>query len=68
LISDEEINKILVNCPKRLLSFDHNIFERAMFEHNLFSISKVYENISFYSLEKFLKYDLDKVSKKIIFK
>ena len=40
---------------------ENNIFERALFEHNLFSLSRVYENISFDTLCKFLKGDIDKV-------
>lgn len=33
-----------------------------MYEHNIFSISRVYENISFDTLTKFLRCDIDRVN------
>jgi hypothetical protein len=64
LIYEDELEKMLEKCPPRLKSFitkENNIFERSIFEHNLLSLSQIYENISFTSLEKFLRYDIDKI-------
>jgi hypothetical protein len=63
LIKDEETNKILGLCPARLKNLiSGNVFERAIFEHNLISLSKVYENINFTTLERFLEMDIHKVN------
>ncbi len=37
------------------------MFEKAVFEHNLISLSKAYENINFETLAKFLKIDITKI-------
>jgi hypothetical protein len=55
----------MITCPTRILSISdkqsENVFEKAIFEHNLFSLSKVYENINFSSLKKHLNMDIEKV-------
>jgi hypothetical protein len=62
LIKEDELIKILSHCPAKLLNLNTgNSFERAIFEHNLISLSKVYENINFTTLEKFLEMNIDKV-------
>jgi hypothetical protein len=64
LIFEEDLNKLLSHLPTNLSSFAtsvNNLFEKAMYEHNIYSISRVYENISFSTLTKFLKCDIEKV-------
>ena len=64
MINEEEFTKFLTTCPPSLVAYtnkDNNIFERAIFEHNLISLSIVYENINFETLTKFLKFDIEKV-------
>lgn len=63
-IYDEDLNKLLSFLPSSLSSFnspENNLFEKAMYEHNIYSISRVYENIDFKTLTKFLRCDTAKV-------
>ena len=43
-------------CPETHKKFN---YEKAIFEHNLYSLSLVFDNISFNSAEKFLKMKID---------
>ena len=65
LIKTDELNTFLKNCPARLLKLSEgqvdDVFEKAIFEHNLYSLSKVYENISFKSLKRYFNMDIEKV-------
>jgi hypothetical protein len=64
LLFDEDLTKLLSFLPSSLAFFnapEHNLFEKAMYEHNIYSISRVYENIDFNTLTKFLKCDISKV-------
>ena len=45
-------------CPETHKKFD---YEKAIFEHNLYSLSRVFDNISFNSAEKFLKMDINNI-------
>ena len=61
---EEDLNKLLSVLPSTLSCFasaENNLFEKAMFEHNIYSISRVYENIEFTTLTKFLKCTTEKV-------
>ena len=61
---EEDLNKLLSVLPSTLSCFasaENNLFEKAMFEHNIYSISRVYENIDFTTLTKFLKCTTEKV-------
>ena len=47
---------------KQLPSTHKNInITKALFEHNIYSLSRVFKNISFNSLEKFLKMKMDDI-------
>lgn len=65
LVSNEQINLLVdQNAPKLYKTFaanENNLFEKAIFEHNLISLSKIYENISFKTLSGFLKFSEEKV-------
>ena len=64
-MKDEQFQNFMKGCPIQLLILSDessgNVFEKAIFEHNLFSLSKVYENIHFDSLKKHLNMEIDKV-------
>ena len=65
LLFEEDLNKLLSFLPSSLSTFactKNNLFEKAMYEHNIFYISRVYENIDYTTLTKFLKCDIEKVS------
>jgi hypothetical protein len=64
LVNENELTSFLENVPETLSSYaskDNNLFEKVIFEHNLYSLSRVYENVSFGTLEKFLNLDKDKI-------
>ena len=54
----DDIKGLMNNCPKEYAKFD---YERSIFQHNLFSLSRVFEAIKFDSLEKFLNMKIDKI-------
>lgn len=58
LIYEDDYQKISQHCPD---SHKNNNFEKAFFEHNLFSLSKVFSNISFDSAENFFKMKMEKI-------
>ena len=60
LVYIEDLNELLKICPKNYKNIN---FEKALFEHNIFSLSKVFENISFDSAEKFFKMKIDVILK-----
>ena len=52
----------LKTLMKQLPSTHKNInITKALFEHNIYSLSRVFKNISFNSLEKFLKMKMDDI-------
>ena len=52
----------LKSLMKQLPSTHKNInITKALFEHNIYSLSRVFKNISFNSLEKFLKMKMDDI-------
>ena len=54
----EDLKALLTNLP----STHKNInITKALFEHNIYSLSRVFTNISFSSLEKFLKMKMDDI-------
>ena len=56
----EDLKALMKNLP----STHKNInITKALFEHNLYSLSRVFNNISFNSLEKFLKMKIDDIIK-----
>jgi hypothetical protein len=59
LVNEDDLSKFLKCAPDKFK--DEKTFERAIFEHNLISLSRIYENINFTTLQRFLKIDLDKV-------
>ena len=56
----KDLKKILPNTYKNI-----NI-AKALFEHNIYSLSRVFTNISFSSLEKFLKMKIDDITRMCI--
>jgi len=58
LIYMNDLNELLKIIPKNYKNIN---FEKALFEHNLYSLSKVFENISFKSAEKFFKMKIDDI-------
>ena len=54
---------MISDCPSVFLeqNNEHSIFEKAIFEHNLFSLSRLYDNISFDTISHFLNIDEEKV-------
>ncbi len=56
----KDLKKILPNTYKNI-----NI-AKALFEHNIYSLSRVFTNISFSSLEKFLKIKIDDITRMCI--
>ena len=60
LVYKEDLNELLKICPKNYKNIN---FEQALFEHNIYSLSKVFENISFDSAEKFFKMKIDVILK-----
>jgi len=64
LINPEESNKFLINCPFNVNFTNEEkgkTLDKAIFEHNLISLSKIYDSISFYTLESFLMCDINKI-------
>ena len=56
----DDLKGLLKNLP----SSHKNInITKALFEHNIYSLSRVFDNISFTSLEKFLKMKIDDIIK-----
>jgi len=54
----DDLKTLLTNLP----STHKNInITKALFEHNIYSLSRVFTNISFSSLEKFLKMKMDDI-------
>ena len=54
----DDLKALLTNLP----STHKNInITKALFEHNIYSLSRVFTNISFSSLEKFLKMKMDDI-------
>ena len=54
----DDLKGLLKNLP----STHKNInITKALFEHNIYSLSRVFDNISFTSLEKFLKMKIDDI-------
>ena len=52
----------LNNLMKQLPTTHKNInIAKALFDHNIYSLSRVFKNISFNSLEKFLKMKMDDI-------
>lgn len=58
LVYLSETNELMKNCPESHKKFN---YEKAIFEHNLYSLSRVFDNISFDSAEKFLKMKIDTI-------
>jgi hypothetical protein len=56
LVYMNDLNELLKICPKNYKNIN---FEKSLFEHNIYSLSKVFENISFDSAEKFFKMKID---------
>ena len=56
----DDLNSLLTELPS-----NHKIIniKKALFEHNIYSLSRVFKNISFDSLEKFLKLDSKEIYK-----
>ena len=50
-------------CPKIILDIDKEckVFEEAIYEHNIFSLKNIYENISYNSIEYILKLNIERV-------
>ena len=58
LIYNEDIKELMKKCPETHKNFN---YEKAIFEHNLYSLSRVFDNISFDSGEKFLKMKIETI-------
>jgi hypothetical protein len=58
LIYLDETKELMKNCPDTHKNFN---YEKAIFEHNLYSLSRVFDNISFDSAEKFLKMKINNI-------
>lgn len=56
LVYIDELNKLKRNCPQTYQNFN---YEKAIFEHNLNSLSKIFCNISFNSLQNFMKIKIE---------
>ena len=56
LVYMNDLNELLKICPKNYKNIN---YEKFLFEHNIYSLSKVFENISFDSAEKFFKMKID---------
>ena len=53
-----DTKELMKKCPDTHKNFN---YEKAIFEHNLYSLSRVFDNISFDSAEKFLKMKIDTI-------
>ena len=58
LIYLDDTKELMKNCPDTHKTFN---YEKAIFEHNLYSLSRVFDNISFDSAEKFLKMKINNI-------
>lgn len=58
LVYVDEIKKLMNNCPESHKKCD---FTKCVFEHDLISLSKVFDNLKFDSAEKFLKMKIDDI-------
>ena len=58
LVYVDELKKLMNNCPESHKKCD---FTKCVFEHDLISLSKVFDNIKFDSAEKFLKMKIDDI-------
>ena len=58
IVHMDDLKGVMRICPKEYETFD---YERSIFQHNLFSLSRVFESITFDSLEKFLSMSIDKI-------
>ena len=54
----EDLNPLMKNLPQTHKKIN---ITKALFDHNIFSLSRVFKNISFSSLEKFLKMKMDDI-------
>ena len=54
----EDLKALLTNLPPTHKNIN---ITKALFEHNIYSLSRVFTNISFSSLEKFLKMKMDDI-------
>ena len=63
MVTIREVNDVMADCPPILKEQNDqlNIFDRAIFEHNLISLTRLYDNISFETISKFLSIEEDKV-------
>jgi len=62
LITESDLKNFIKIAPKNLQDvIPENLLEGIVFEHNLNSLSRIYENIGFDILTKFLKLSIDKI-------
>ena len=54
----EDLNNLMKNLPATHKKID---ITKALFDHNIYALSRVFKNISFNSLEKFLKMKMDDI-------
>lgn len=70
IIYDDEATTLFKSAPKKiqdLIAADTSMVEKSVFEHNIFSISLCFENISFPTLSNFLKKNNDLI-KSLLFR
>lgn len=60
IIYIDDLKELMKKLPKTHKNIN---IEKALFEHNLYSLSRAFNNISFDSLEKFLKMKIDSIIK-----
>ena len=56
----EKVNSSIPNVLKEIIRKE-SMIEKSIFEHNIYSLAKVYDNINFTSLEKFMRVPIQKV-------
>ena len=56
----DDLKDLLKNLPATHKNIN---ITKALFEHNIYSLSRVFDNISFTSLEKFLKMKIDDITR-----
>ena len=56
----EDLKELMTNLPTTHKNIN---IKKALFDHNIYSLKRVFSNISFSSLEKFLKMKLDDIIK-----
>ena len=54
----EDLNNLMKNLPSTHKNVD---ITKALFDHNIYSLSRAFKNISFNSLEKFLNKKMDDI-------